>query len=182
MSSTVDSRPWVSVGFAAWPENIFLEAKKEICAEPAQEGAVRLKVFDFLSSPMDAIVDDRKKAVRQLGGTLSDTDQIRRYVLKGIRSGEMEGALMSPNFMVFELKTRVNIPDAISKGLLNLLGDKPTNYRLGLQQALSPFKPRGSLHFPQEDWKIETTSLDLAFFEIKPNYLFEHIWGHSWKK
>ena len=162
--STGDSREWVSVGFSAWPENLFNEAKQELCAEAAQEGAIRLKIYDFMSSPMDAIVDDRKKAVRQLGGTLSDSDQIRRYVLKGTRCGELAGALMSPNFMVFELKTRLNIPDAISKGSLTLLGDKHANYRLGLQQALSPFKPR-SLYFPNDLWKIDTTYLDAYFLK-----------------
>ena len=103
---------------------------------------------------MGAIVENRKKAVRLLGGTLSDTDQARRQALKRLSPKEMEEALLSPNFVLFELKTIANIPEAIFLGALKIRDDNC--YRL--QSAVSPFMPC-SLWMDQNLWKMESMFL-----------------------
>ena len=109
-SLPADAATWTTVGWAAMTETSFKASKQE-ASSGEQFTMGRLQYF--YPCPMTAIYECRKAAVRELGGTLSE-GPVRRKSLKSCHVKDMEGALMSPNFIVFELLTNANMPELVA--------------------------------------------------------------------
>ena len=128
-----DAKSWTTVGWAAFPLEKF-----QRCKEAVLQGADRPGLQEFASSPMGAVWEVRKTSVRSLGGTLSSSTAPRRKSLRASRTAaEMDRALKDPNFVIFELVTKENVPELLSKKILQLSDDQI--YYLAVQQC--PFLP-----------------------------------------
>ena len=154
-----ETEKWTSVGHAALSEADFRFAKEVISnGEPFLHG-----VKFFFGSPMTAIYECRKQAVRQLGGTLSDGTVRKKELKKSVQM--MESALMSPNFAIFELFTNGNIPTLVAnKDLMVTTSGHQTCYFFEMAQC--PFKPTGVFC---EMFKLEmrrATFFQLCFYQV----------------
>lgn len=117
-------------------EASFKAAKQEASSgEPFRRGRLQY----FFPCPMTAIYECRKAAVRELGGTLTE-GPVRKKSLKSCHLKDMGGALMSPNFIVFELLTNANIPTLVASCTLLVSQSLAVpNYHLPLSEC--PFFP-----------------------------------------
>ena len=128
-----EAERWTTVGWAAFPLEKFERIKEAVF-----QGADRPGLHEFAPTPMEAVWEVRKISVRSLGGTLSSSTAPRRKSLKAPRTAaEMDRALKDPNFVVFELLTKENVPELLSKKILQLSVDKI--YHLAEPQC--PFLP-----------------------------------------
>ena len=92
--------------------------------------------------------------MRTLGGTLSNATPRKKDLRRIVGTMKMQEALMCPNYKVFQLLTSVSVPEAISKGLLQVI--EGGGYRL--QQSQDPFSFNPDLYNP-DSWKISAQLL-----------------------
>ena len=122
MANSSQSEPdcWTTVGWAACSRACFEKAKQAVM----YNGPRRLGLTHFSSSPMGAVWEFRKTAVRSLGGTLSSSVLPRKKALRSSSTAEkMEVALNDPNFVIFQLVTKDNIPALPGRKVLSYQPD-----------------------------------------------------------
>ncbi|CAK9068446.1 unnamed protein product [Durusdinium trenchii] len=122
MANSSQSEPdcWTTVGWAACSRACFEKAKQAVM----YNGPRRLGLTHFSSSPMGAVWEFRKTAVRSLGGTLSSSVLPRKKALRSSSTAEkMEVALNDPNFVIFQLVTKDNIPALLGRKVLSYQPD-----------------------------------------------------------
>eukprot|EP00438_Fugacium_kawagutii_P030955 Skav228889 [mRNA] locus=scaffold194:159578:160057:+ [translate_table: standard] len=138
--STVPEETWTVVGYVAWSNSQF-ELAKEESAQGEIEQTMH-SVHKFLPSLMSAVWDLRKTSVRVLGGTLSSSIQPRKKGLKdSIVLGDMIKVLTEPNFVIFKLLTKENVPSLLAANMLEVAGGEG-GYCLVHDQ--NPFFPESS--------------------------------------
>lgn len=138
---------WTSVGYTAWDAGTFQKAEREVAVGNHD---FLLGVSDFFPSPIDAVIGLRKQAIKSLGGTLSNAGVARKKDLKRVSgTSKMQDALMCPNYKIFQLQTKMSVPEAVSKGLLLVLDGGA--YRM--KEPQDPFSLDHAL-FHNAFWKV----------------------------
>lgn len=136
-ASTVTEETWTVVGYVAWSNAQFEEAK-----ELSTQGEVEQSMHTlqkFLPSLMSAVWDLQKASIRVLGGTLSSSIQPRKRGLKdALVLGDMIKVLTDPNFVIFKLLTKENVPSLLAARMLEV-ADSDGSYYLVHEQ--NPFFP-----------------------------------------
>lgn len=138
MSHTdVPEEGWAVVGYAAWSHCSFEEAKEMTCQSDFEKQMHTIRLF--FPSLMTAVWELRKASVRFLGGTLSSSVQPRKKGLKDQAVlGNMIKVLTEPNFVIFKLLTKENIPSLLATKMLEV-ADGDGSYSLVDEQ--NPFVP-----------------------------------------
>ena len=135
-SGFMETQGTTSIGWAAMSEAAFTVGMAEVST---QGMSMTSRLVTFQPDPMSAIYECRKAALRELGGSLS-TGPVKKKELRNASVKDVEGALMSPNFVVFQLLTSENIPSLLCENYLFVIPNTNQQvYRLPASEC--PFCP-----------------------------------------
>ncbi len=153
---------WSVVGWSAVPLDVFNQARNEVgelesdsnSKLPPLQSLFVLKTFS--ESPMQAIVNQRKKSARALGATLSDSGSALKTLLRKAPTQQVRDLMYMTNFVLFKLSTKVNIPEALDQEFLRL-ESLQQGHQYSLTEAVDPFFGFKSRCKNQShaDWKID---------------------------